>query len=93
MSLMPKPKAGEQTPLILHQPVVIVHQLPDKKIETMIFDTGDDSVNSPAGIGLIVCDIVRHAAAAYDVDEEDIFHWLDRERDNPTTNLTGGRVQ
>lgn len=87
MPLMPKAKPGQRIPLEIHEPVVLVQRLPDGKLETMLFQS-EGVVNTPAGIGLIACDIVRHAAKAYGVDEEDIFRWIDKERDNPTTTVT-----
>lgn len=75
--------------LAIHQPVIIVDKLPDETLNTLIFSEAVSDVQEPhAAIGLIVCDIVRHAARAFNVDEEDIFAWLDKERDNPTTDVT-----
>jgi hypothetical protein len=38
--------------------------------------------------GLIIADLVRHVAKAFDVDEDDVWAWVDRERRKPTTTLT-----
>lgn len=41
---------------------------------------------------LIVCDIVRHIAKAYNVPEDDVWKWVNKERDNPTTEITGNTL-
>lgn len=38
--------------------------------------------------GMFICDLVRHIARAYEVDEELVWEWVDKERDHPTTELT-----
>jgi len=37
--------------------------------------------------GLIVCDLVRHVARAFKVEEGDVWEWVDKERRNPTTGI------
>lgn len=37
--------------------------------------------------GLLICDLVRHVARAYRVDEEDVWEWVEKERDHPTTDI------
>jgi hypothetical protein len=34
--------------------------------------------------GILICDLVRHVANAFDVDESDVWRWIDAERFNPT---------
>lgn len=41
--------------------------------------------------GLIIADVIRHVAAAYKVSEEDVFEWVQKEMDRPSTKLSGGR--
>jgi hypothetical protein len=38
--------------------------------------------------GLLVCDLVRHVARAFKVEENDVWEWVDKERRNPTTKIT-----
>jgi hypothetical protein len=38
--------------------------------------------------GVLICDLVRHVAAAFKVDEDDVREWVDRERQGPTTEIT-----
>ena len=37
---------------------------------------------------MLICDLVRHAAKAFDVDEDDVWEWVDKERRDPTTPIT-----
>lgn len=39
------------------------------------------------GYGLLVCDLVRHVAAAFGVQEDDVWEWVEKERDHPTTDI------
>jgi hypothetical protein len=34
--------------------------------------------------GILLCDLVRHIANAFKVDESDVWRWVDAERFNPT---------
>jgi hypothetical protein len=38
--------------------------------------------------GIMVCDLVRHIANAFDVHEDDVWHWVDKERRSPTSPVT-----
>ena len=38
--------------------------------------------------GLLDADLVRHVARAFDVGEEDVWQWVDKERHHPTTKIT-----
>jgi hypothetical protein len=37
--------------------------------------------------GLLVCDLVRHVARAFKVDEDAVWEWVDKERHRPTTEI------
>ncbi len=39
------------------------------------------------GYGIMVCDLMRHIAKAFDVDEDDVWEWVDKERHHPTIDL------
>lgn len=45
---------------------------------------GDDTYESMA---LLVCDFVRHIALMRQVDEDDVWHWVDLERYHHTTDV------
>ena len=38
--------------------------------------------------GLLICDLVRHTARAFGVAEDEVWKWVDKERSNPTTDIT-----
>ena len=38
--------------------------------------------------GLLVADLVRHVARAFDVGDEDVWEWVDKERHHPATKIT-----
>jgi len=40
------------------------------------------------GFGLLICDLTRHVAKAFGVEEDEVWEWVEKERRNPTTNLT-----
>ena len=63
----------------------------------MMYSDGNDGVtcriHPPKGYtyehyGLLVCDLVRHIARAFEVNEEAVWEWVGRERRNPTTEIT-----
>jgi hypothetical protein len=37
--------------------------------------------------GMLMADIVRHVARAFEVREDDVWEWVDKERDHPTTEV------
>jgi hypothetical protein len=39
------------------------------------------------GFGLLVCDLVRHIAGAFGVEEDDVWEWVDKERAHHTTEI------
>jgi hypothetical protein len=41
--------------------------------------------------GLLVCDLVRHVASCFSVDQKEVWEWVDRERIKPTTDITSSR--
>lgn len=38
--------------------------------------------------GMLICDLVRHVARAFEVAEEDVWEHVDKERHHPTTEIT-----
>jgi hypothetical protein len=43
--------------------------------------------NSHQHFGLLVCDLVRHVACAFKVDEDAVWEWVDKERHRPTSGI------
>ena len=68
-------------------PWIIVHQPAgeDGPIETILAGPPGTTYEH---FGLAICDIARHVAKAFNVDEDDIWTWVMRERFNPTTSIT-----
>ena len=62
---------------------VEITRRPDRKMETRI---GMNDIN-PAEFGMLLCDILRHGAKAFKIEDELIWEWVDRERNNPTTPI------
>jgi hypothetical protein len=38
--------------------------------------------------GILIADLVRHVANAFKVHENDVWEWVDKERDRPTSLVT-----
>jgi len=68
---------------IVKQPLVIMFRQ-DDKVVCHIHPSNEDNYQS---YGLLICDLVRHVANAFKVDEDDVWKWVDAERDNPTTAI------
>ena len=51
------------------------------------FSIGFNDV-SAATFGIILCDAARHGAKALNVNEDEIFDWINKERFNPTSPIT-----
>jgi hypothetical protein len=76
---------SEITPI--EYPWLIVHQPGGEgnPIRTMI--AGPTNAGHEQ-FGLLLCDVLRHVAAAKGVREQDVFEWIEKEFKKPTTNLT-----
>jgi hypothetical protein len=69
--------------MMVVEPLVIMFNQDDKLV--CHIHPRDDY--GPEAYGLIVCDLVRHAANAFGVHEDDIWEWVDKERRHPTTEI------
>lgn len=70
---------------LVEQPYVIMFKpRGEKNIITHIYKGDIDH----KGYGLLVCDLVRHVARAFDVDEDDVWEWVEKERRKPTTTFS-----
>jgi hypothetical protein len=73
-------------PTIVKQPLIL-----------MFLDDKDDvtcQLIPPPGygydaFGLLICDLIRHVARLFKVDEKDVFKWIEIERRKPTTKISG----
>ena len=68
--------------MIIEKPLVIMFEGPGKEVMTHIHPGSHDYRH----YGLLVCDLVRHIANAFEVSEDAVWEWVDKERSNPTTD-------
>ena len=71
-------------PMILTKPLIVMFEN-EGKIICHLWPRESDTHE---GYGLIICDLVRHVANAFKVDEDDVWKWVDRERYHHTTDVT-----
>jgi hypothetical protein len=69
----------------IEKPLVIMFETPDGVICHLY---PSETANSHRHYGMLVCDLVRHVARAFEVEEQDVWEWVDKERDHPTTDIT-----
>jgi len=74
---------SSEQPMMITQPLIIMFEC-DEKIVCHIYPRPQDSHKS---YGLLVCDLVRHLAGAFKVDEDDVWEWVDKERHHHTTKI------
>ena len=43
--------------------------------------------NTYQAYGLLACDLVRHIAQLFQVNEKQVWEWVDKERAKPTTSI------
>lgn len=79
----------EPGPHVIALPWIIAHEIENAKLQVIL--AGPPGAGHEQ-FGLVICDIIRHVAQHFEVDEADVWHWIQREMDKPTTTLTGGRV-
>lgn len=77
---------ADRSPMVIAQPLVIMFEGPDEKIICHLYPS--KQCKDHRGYGLIIADLVRHVAAAFKVDEDDVWEWVDKERRRPTTTLS-----
>lgn len=75
-----------QQPMQIENPIVIMFRSPgeENNVTCHIHPTGYNYQE----FGLLICDLVRHVARAFKVDEDDVWEWVDKERERSTTELT-----
>jgi hypothetical protein len=76
----------DEAPTVVKQPYIIMFksESDDGGVITHIH-RGDLDYR---GYSLLICDLVRHVARAFEVDEDDVWEWVMKERHKPTTKLT-----
>lgn len=74
----------EEDPNVDRNLVTITQQSDGKTLTYLnISDTGIDYRH----LGLMVCDLVRHIAGAFKVQERAVWEWVFKEKDRPTTRI------
>ena len=48
--------------------------------------------SSYQGYGILLADCIRHVARAFDVGEDEVIDWVNKELRNPTGAIEGGSV-
>jgi hypothetical protein len=72
-------------PIRVERPLVIIYE----DAEGIVFRIyPSKKANSHKRYGMLICDLVRHAAKAFNVEEDDVWEWVDKERRHPTTPIT-----
>lgn len=68
----------------IENPLVVMFRMYDGKICCHIMSTKGETFQ---GYALLACDLVRHVAAAFKVEEDDVWEWVDKERHHKTTEI------
>jgi hypothetical protein len=69
----------------IEQPLVIMFEAPDHKIVCHVHPS--KTVNRHEHYGFLICDLVRQVSRAFNVGEDDVWEWVDRERRAPTSPI------
>jgi len=56
-----------------------------KQMTCHLYPSG--SCDTYQAYALLVCDLVRHVAKCFEVKEQEVWKWVDKERANPTTDV------
>lgn len=70
-------------PMMITAPLVIMF----KQDEDIVCHLHPPSNYDHTHYGLLICDLVRHVAAAFKVEEDDVWMWVDKERHRHTTDI------
>jgi hypothetical protein len=64
----------------IEKPLILVFEN-DGKVQTHLFP----EERGYREYGILIADLVRHVANAFKVRDNDVWEWVDRERDHPTS--------
>lgn len=76
-------KLKNKEPFIIKEPLVIMF-VQDDKIVCHIHPAKDVTHEH---YGIAICDLVLHVSKAFKVSEDDVWKWVDMERDRPTAEI------
>lgn len=68
----------------IRNPYVVMFGTPDKNVICHLYPQDGWSYEH---YGLLVCDLVRHVASMFDVDEDRVWEWVEKERFHPTSKV------
>jgi len=71
------------SPMVLKDPLVVMFQQDGQLICNIHPAKGIDHRH----YGVIICDLVRHVARAFKVEEAEVWEWVDKERQSPTSDI------
>ena len=74
----------EIAPFVVSKPRIIMFEQ-DGKLTTHLYPRDDDTYE---GYGLMIADIIRHAATYFSVEPDDINTWVQKELRKPTTDIS-----
>ena len=69
--------------MVIERPLVIMFRQDDG----VVCHLHPDATDGHEGYGFLICDLARHVARAFGVDEDDVWEWVDKERRHPTTDI------
>jgi hypothetical protein len=70
-------------PFVLSKPLLVLFEQ-DGNLVCHLWPREKDTYQ---GYGLMIADLVRHAANAFHVSEDDVFEWVEKEMRYPTTRI------
>jgi hypothetical protein len=76
---------GDKEGFYVDSPLVIMFK-DGERVTTHIHPGATDSYET---YGILICDLVRHVANAFDVKEEAVWRWVDLERAQPIAIIDG----
>jgi hypothetical protein len=71
------------SPMVLKDPLVVMFQEDGQLICQIHPAKGVDHRH----YGIVICDLVRHVARAFKVEEAEVWKWVDKERRSPTSDI------
>ena len=71
------------SPMVLKDPLVVMFQQDGQLICHIHPAEGLDHRH----YGVVICDLVRHVARAFKVEEAEVWDWVDKERQSPTSDI------
>lgn len=67
----------------IENPLIIMYKIASGDINCHLYTEG----YSYEHYGMLVCDLVRHIAASFQVKEDAVWEWVDKERHHNTTDI------